>query len=145
MLIYMDIVDGKFVIIEGDVILVVIGCKLMIEGLNFQVVGVEVDSYGVIVVNGYLYIIVLNIWVMGDVKGGLQFIYILLDDYWIIWDDFFGNKECMVDDCNLVVYLVFIDLFFLYVGLIEEEVIKWGYFFKVLCFLVFVLLCVCML
>ena len=34
-----------------------------------------------------------NIRAVGDVKGGLQFTYISLDDYRIICEDLFGDKE----------------------------------------------------
>ena len=61
---------------------------------------------------------------MGDVKGGLQFTYISLDDYRIIRDDLFGNKERTADDRNPVAYSVFIDPPLSHVGLTEEEAIK---------------------
>ena len=78
---YTDTADGNPVTIEGDAILVATGRKPMTEGLNLQAAGVEVDSHGAIVVNGYLHTTAPNIWAMGDVKGGLQFTYISLDDY----------------------------------------------------------------
>lgn len=140
----MDIVDGKFAITEGDVTSAVIGCKLTIEGSNSQVVGAEADSYGVTAANGHSYIIVLNTRVTGDAKGGPQPIHTLSDDHWTTWDDSPGNKECMVDDCNLAVHLAPTDLFSLYAGSIEEEVTKWGHLPKALCSLVLVSLCVCM-
>ena len=68
---------------------------------------------------------------MGDVKGGLQFTYISLDDYRIIRDDLFGNKERTANDRNPVAYSVFIDPPLSHVGLTEEEAIKRGYSFKV--------------
>ncbi len=52
---YTDTADGKPVTIEGDAILVATGRKPMTEGLNLQAAGVEVDSHGAIVVNGYLH------------------------------------------------------------------------------------------
>ena len=128
---YTDTADGKPVTIEGDAILVATGRKPMTEGLNLQAAGVEVDSHGAIVVNGYLHTTAPNIWAMGDVKGGLQFTYISLDDYRIIRDDLFGNKERTADDRNPVAYSVFIDPPLSHVGLTEEEAIKRGYSFKV--------------
>ena len=128
---YTDTADGNPVTIEGDAILVATGRKPMTEGLNLQAAGVEVDSHGAIVVNGYLHTTAPNIWAMGDVKGGLQFTYISLDDYRIIRDDLFGNKERTADDRNPVAYSVFIDPPLSHVGLTEEEAIKRGYSFKV--------------
>ncbi len=118
---YTDTADGNPVTIEGDAILVATGRKPMTEGLNLQAAGVEVDSHGAIVVNGYLHTTAPNIWAMGDVKGGLQFTYISLDDYRIIRDDLFGNKERTADDRNPVAYSVFIDPPLSHVGLTEEE------------------------
>ena len=43
----------------------------------------------------------------GDVKGGLQFTYISLDDYRIIREDLFGDKKRKTSDRNPVAYSVF--------------------------------------
>ena len=45
----------------------------MIEGLNLQAAGIEVDAHGAIVVNDQLRTNTPHIWAMGDVKGGAQF------------------------------------------------------------------------
>ena len=121
---YTDTADGKPVTIEGDAILVATGRKPMTEGLNLQAAGVEVDSHGAIVVNGYLHTTAPNIWAMGDVKGGLQFTYISLDDYRIIREDLFGDKERTTNDRNPVSYSVFIDPPLARIGLNEEEARK---------------------
>ena len=52
---------------------------------------VETDTRGVIIVDEYLKTTQPNIRAVGDVKGGLQFTYISLDDYRIIREDLFGN------------------------------------------------------
>ena len=65
----------------------------MIEGLNLQAAGVEVDAHGAIVVNDQLRTTVPHVWAMGDVKGGSQFTYLSLDDFRIIRDQLFGDKN----------------------------------------------------
>ncbi|HAY31539.1 FAD-dependent oxidoreductase, partial [Alistipes sp.] len=60
------------------------------EGLNLEAAGVKVDSRGAVIVDDRLRTSNPNIRAIGDVKGGLQFTYISLDDYRIIRDDLFG-------------------------------------------------------
>lgn len=117
---YTDTAGGTSSDIEGDAILVATGRKPMIEGLNLQAAGVEVDSHGAIVVNGYLHTTSPNIWAMGDVKGGLQFTYISLDDYRIIRDDLFGAAVRKTGDRDPVAYSVFIDPPLSHIGITEE-------------------------
>lgn len=50
---------------------VVIGRKFNIDVLGLENINIKMDSYGVIVVDEFLKIFVENIWVIGDVKGGL--------------------------------------------------------------------------
>ena len=63
---------------------------------------------------------------MGDVKGGLQFTYISLDDYRIIREDLFGDKNRQTNDRNPVSYSVFIDPPLSRIGLSEDEATKQG-------------------
>ena len=91
------------------------------EGLNLEAVGVEVDARGAIIVDEYLKTINPNIRAVGDVKGGLQFTYISLDDYRIVREDLFGDKERKANDRNPVSYSVFIDPPLARIGLNEEE------------------------
>lgn len=128
---YSDAKDGTPYFVEGDAILVAVGRKPMIEGLNLQAAGVDVDGSGAIVVNDHLHTTAPHIWAMGDVKGGLQFTYISFDDYRIIRDDMFGNKERSTEDRNPVPYSVFIDPPLSRIGLTEEEAIRRGHQIKV--------------
>ena len=61
-----------------------------------------------------------NIRAIGDVKGGLQFTYISLDDYRIIRDDLFGAAVRKTGDRNPVAYSVFIDPPLSHIGITEE-------------------------
>lgn len=51
---YSDVSDGTPYFVDGDAILIATGRKPMIEGLNLQAAGVEVDAHGAIVVNDQL-------------------------------------------------------------------------------------------
>ena len=106
---YSDTSDGTPYFVDGDAILVATGRKPMIEGLNLQAAGIEVDAHGAIVVNDQLRTNTPHIWAMGDVKGGAQFTYVSLDDYRIIRDQLFGDKKRDINDRNPLPYAVFID------------------------------------
>lgn len=128
---YTDATDGTPYFIEGDAILLSTGRKPMIEGLNLQAAGVQVDAQGAIVVNEHLHTTAPHIWAMGDVKGGPQFTYISLDDYRVIRDELFGNKKRTIEDRNPIAYAVFIDPPLARIGVSEEEAIKRGHSIKV--------------
>jgi len=103
----------------------------MIEGLNLQAAGVEVDAHGAIVVNDQLHTNAPHIWAMGDVKGGAQFTYVSLDDFRIIRDQLFGDKKRDINDRDPLPYAVFIDPPLAHIGITEEEALRKGYSFKV--------------
>lgn len=90
---YSDVSDGTPYYVDGDAILIATGRKPMIEGLNLSAAGVGVDAHGAIIVNDQLRTTVPHIWAMGDVKGGAQFTYLSLDDFRIIRDQLFGDKN----------------------------------------------------
>lgn len=113
--------------IESDAILVAIGRKPNTEGLNLEVAGVKTDEKGAIAVDETLKTTADNIWAMGDVKGGLQFTYISLDDFRIIRDNVFGNGNRTVNDRNVIPYSVFINPPLSRVGMTEAEAISKGY------------------
>ena len=128
---YSDVSDGTPYFVDGDAILIATGRKPMIEGLNLQAAGIEVDAHGAIVVNDQLRTTAPHIWAMGDVKGGPQFTYLSLDDFRIIRDQLFGDKKRDIGDRDPVQYAVFIDPPLAHIGITEEEALKKGYSFKV--------------
>lgn len=128
---YTDASDGTSCFVNGDAILVATGRKPMTKELNLPAAGVAVDDHGAISVNNQLRTNVAHIWAMGDVKGGSQFTYISLDDYRIIRDQLFGDKERNIEDRTPVPYAVFIDPPLARIGISEEEALKKGYSFKV--------------
>ena len=93
--------------------------------------GVKVNERGAIIVDGHLRTTNPNIRAIGDVKGGLQFTYISLDDYRIIREDLFGNGGRNLNDREPVSYSVFIDPPLSRIGLSEEEAVRKGLNIKV--------------
>ncbi|WP_042349827.1 FAD-dependent oxidoreductase [Bacillus massiliigorillae] len=124
-------VDGDTYELAADAILLATGRKPNVDGLNLEAAGVEIDERGAIKVDSTLRTSVPHIWAIGDVKGGLQFTYISLDDYRIIKNDLFGNKQRQVNDRTTVPYSVFIDPPLSNVGLGEDEAREKGYDIKV--------------
>ena len=129
---YVQISQGASKIeIESDAILVAIGRKPNTEGLNLEAAGVKTDEKGAVVVDETLKTTADNIWAMGDVKGGLQFTYISLDDFRIIRDNVYGNGNRSLNDRNVVPYTTFLSTPLSRVGLSEKEAIEKGFDVKV--------------
>ena len=122
--VFFDSQTGEVFELEADAVLLATGRKPNTKDLNLEVAGVETDAHGAIIVDEYLKTTNPNIRAVGDVKGGLQFTYISLDDYRIIREDLFGDKERTTNDRNPVSYSVFIDPPLARIGLNEEEARK---------------------
>lgn len=123
--------NGESVEIKGDNILVAVGRKSNIEGLNLEKAGVKIDERGNIIVNEKLETTAQNIWALGDVKGGLQFTYISLDDFRIIRENVYGDGNKSINDRNVIPYTIFLSTPLSRVGLTEKEAIEKGYKIKV--------------
>lgn len=118
---FADSQTNEVFVLEAYAVLLATGRRPNTKDLNLEVAGVEVDVRGAIIVDEYLKTTNPNIRAVGDVKGGLQFTYISLDDYRIVREDLFGVKERRTGDRNPVSYSVFIDPPLSRVGLNEEE------------------------
>ena len=129
--VYQDVVTGGEHRVEGDAILLATGRRPNTSGLNLKQAGVDVNERGAIVVNEHLQTTNPHIRAIGDVKGGLQFTYISLDDYRILREDLFGAGERKVSDRDPVSYSVFIDPPLSRIGLSEAEARKKGMNIKV--------------
>ncbi len=117
--------------LEADAVLLATGRRPNTSGLNLQAAGVRIDERGAIVVDEHLRTTNPGIHAIGDVKGGLQFTYISLDDYRIIREDMFGEGGRTTSDRNPVSYSVFIDPPMSRIGMSEEEAVKQGLNIKV--------------
>ena len=117
-------INGKTKAINADRILVATGRKTNTENLGLENTAIETTDRGAIKVDDFLRTTVDNVWAIGDVKGGLQFTYISLDDFRIIKDQLFGTGARMVSDRKVIPYSVFISPALSQVGLNEKQANK---------------------
>lgn len=127
--------NGEMKKIVADKVLAATGRKPNTADLGLENTTISVDDHGAIVVNDLLQTTAKDVWAMGDVKGGLQFTYISLDDYRIILDQLTGEKKRRVSDRNVVPYSVFITPPLSNVGLTEKEAKKKGVTYKLFKFM----------
>lgn len=127
---YEDTEQKETLRVEADAILLATGRRPNTAGLNLDAAGVKTDERGAVIVDDHLRTTVPNIRAIGDVKGGLQFTYISLDDYRIIREDLFGNHERNTGDREPVSYSVFIDPPLSHIGMNEETAKKKGFTVK---------------
>lgn len=113
--------NGESLTITADRILVATGRKPNTENLGLKNTKIKLTERGAIVVDDYLKTNVKNVWAIGDVKGGLQFTYISLDDFRIIKNQLYGDAQRKVSDRINVPYSVFITPALSRVGLNEKE------------------------
>lgn len=107
--------------IDADRILIASGRKPNTDNLGLENTDIQLTERGAIQVNDHLETSVDNVWAIGDVKGGLQFTYISLDDFRIIKDQLFGSGQRVASDRINVPYSVFINPTLSRVGLNEKE------------------------
>ncbi len=122
--------QGSDTALEAEAVLVATGRKANTAELQANQAGVELDKRGAVIVDENLKTTAENIWAMGDAKGGLQFTYVSLDDFRIIWSQMNGGQYSQAARKN-VPYSVFITPSFSRVGLNEEEARKAGYNVKI--------------
>lgn len=123
-------INEKTKTINADRILVATGRKPNTENLGLENTAIETTELGAIKVDDFLRTTVDNVWAIGDVKGGLQFTYISLDDFRIIKDQLFGTGARMVSDRKVIPYSVFISPALSQVGLNEKQANKLGKEYK---------------
>lgn len=121
---YFDVGNNERKEIRADAVLLATGRKPVTEGLNLDAAGIQVNERGAIIVDEYLKTTNPHVWALGDVKGGLQFTYISLDDYRIVREELFGEKKYNTEDRLPVSYSVFIDPPLSHIGMNEEEAKK---------------------
>ena len=117
--------------VSGNRILAATGRRPNTINLGLENTNIKVNERGAIEVNKHLETTVNNVWAIGDVKGGLQFTYISLDDFRIIKSQLFGNGEYTLESRKNIPYSVFIDPALSEVGLTEKEAQKQGIEYKV--------------
>ena len=112
-------VGGATQSLAAEAVLLATGRRPLTAGLNLQAAGVRLTEQGAIAVNDQLQTSVPHIWALGDVKGGLQFTYISLDDFRIVRDALYGEGKRTASDRDPA-YSVFMDPPLARIGLTEE-------------------------
>ncbi|WP_436943762.1 hypothiocyanous acid reductase MerA [Staphylococcus xylosus] len=115
--------NGEYV---ADAVLIATGRKPNTD-LDLQNTDVKIGDHGEIIVNEYLQTDASNVYALGDVKGGMQFTYISLDDFRIVKEQLFGDGKRSTENRGAVPYTVFIDPPLARVGLTGEEAKEQGY------------------
>jgi len=115
--------NGEYV---ADAILIATGRKPNTD-LDLQNTDVKIGDHGEIIVNEYLQTDASDVYVLGDVKGGMQFTYISLDDFRIVKEQLFGEGQRSTENRGAVPYTVFIDPPLARVGLTGEQAKEQGY------------------
>ncbi|MCE7785586.1 FAD-dependent oxidoreductase [Staphylococcus xylosus] len=95
--------------------------------LDLQNTDVKIGDHGEIIVNEYLQTDASNVYALGDVKGGMQFTYISLDDFRIVKEQLFGEGKRSTENRGAVPYTVFIDPPLARIGLTGKEAKERGY------------------
>lgn len=113
--------DGKELSARAERILAATGRKPNTEHLGLENTSIAVTERGAIKVDPQLRTNVENVWAIGDVKGGLQFTYISLDDFRIIKSQLFGDGSYTMEARKIVPYSVFIEPTLSSVGLNEKQ------------------------
>ncbi|KRM17401.1 pyridine nucleotide-disulfide oxidoreductase family protein [Ligilactobacillus hayakitensis DSM 18933 = JCM 14209] len=122
--------DGRTKEVKVDKILVASGRKPATTNLGLENTDIKVDDRGAVVIDDQLKTSVDNVWAIGDVKGGLQFTYISLDDFRIIMNQLYGDNSRRVSDRTIVPYSVFINPPLSNVGLNEKQAKAQGKSYK---------------
>ena len=117
--------------LEAEAVLVATGRRPNTAGLNLEAAGVEIGPRGGIVTDDSLTTTAPHIYAMGDVRGGLQFTYISLDDFRIVKSKVLGDGSYTLKKRGAVPYSVFLIPPFSRVGLSEKEAVEKGYKVKV--------------
>lgn len=110
----------------ADAVLIATGRKPNTD-LDLQNTDVKIGDHGEIIVNEYLQTDASNVYALGDVKGGMQFTYISLDDFRIVKEQLFGEGKRSTENRGAVPYTVFIDPPLARVGLTGKEAKEQGY------------------
>lgn len=119
--------DALGKVFKGDALLLSTGRQANSKDLNLEKAGVQTNERGFIKVSDTLQTTKENIFALGDINGGMQFTYISLDDYRIVFDTLFGDKKRKVSDRKNISTSIFIDPTFSRVGLNAKKAKEEGF------------------
>ena len=115
--------DGEF---RFDALLYATGRKPNIEPLHLENTDIELTERGAIKVDKHLETSVPGVFAAGDVNGGLQFTYISLDDFRILYSYLAGDGSYTLEDRKNVPTSMFITPPLAQIGLTEKEAKEHG-------------------
>lgn len=119
---YDGFVDGQF-----DVLFFVIGCCGNSVDFGLEVLGVVVGDKGEVEVDVWQIMVVLSVYVVGDIVGKVGLILVVIVVVCMLMDCLFGGQLQVKMDYENVVSVVFLYFVFGVVGLSEEEVcVRYG-------------------
>ena len=116
--------EGEF---EFDALLYATGRKPNTENLGLENTDIVVNERGAVVVDDYCRTNVEGVFAVGDVNGGLQFTYVSLDDFRIVWNYLQGTGDYNRSKRSNIATSMFITPTLSRVGLTEKEAREQGY------------------
>lgn len=118
LIVYMD-KDGNVQMFDVDCLIVLVGCVLNIDNFGFEVIGLKVNECGFIDVDDYCCMVVLNVYVIGDVVCGLMFVYKVEDEGVLVVEVIDGQK--LYIDYNCILWVIYMYLEIVWVGKMEQQ------------------------
>lgn len=112
--------ENEIISLETDAVLVAISRKPNTQNLGLEKANIKTDEKGYIEVNEYLQTSVPHIFAVGDVKKDFAFTYISLDDYRILVDFIFGDKNRTTKNRGAIPYSLFINPVYSHIGINEK-------------------------
>ena len=109
-----------------DALLYATGRKPNVEPLHLENTDIELTERGAIKVDKHLETSVPGVFAVGDVNGGLQFTYISLDDFRILYSYLAGDGSYTLEDRKNVPTSMFITPPLAQIGLTEKEAQEQG-------------------
>lgn len=109
-----------------DALLYATGRKPNTAELNLEATGISLTEKGAIAVDKNCQTTVPGVFAVGDVRGGLQFTYISLDDFRVVFDYLTGDGSYTLDDRGAVPTAIFIKPALAQVGLTEKKAKEQG-------------------
>ena len=109
-----------------DALLYATGRKPNIEPLKLENTDIQVTDRGAIQVDKHCQTNVPGVFAVGDVNGGLQFTYVSLDDFRIVYNYLTGDGSYTLDDRKNVPTTMFITPSLAQIGLTEAQAKEQG-------------------
>lgn len=115
---------------ECDAVLIATGRTPNTQNLHCEKAGIDLDKKGAVIVNEKLQTNKNHIYALGDVNGGLQFTYISLDDFRVVYAQM-NQKNYTTSQRKNIPFSTFISPCYSKVGLNETKALAQGYEIKI--------------